>query len=321
MNSTDGRDFLAVCEKNDNICNLVLWDVLLVTTNCISLILNVFHVSILTRMKALRSTKYLSILQHISIADALCAATFIIKFLCPIRHASFYNRPLSAFISILDFVFYTRYFLLMAASLERVTALWQPLHYEKYFCIRKLNIMLIVQWMVCFCIVVFRDLAYYEHICMSMTFGPSNVNVMPASIISLCVTFFPSCVIAVCLILIAIELRKMKQQYPATDLATVTTATKFVSIISIIFLLCLLPIILSLVSRKLAKVLLIDGNNLVSSAWFAQSVYGILNTITYGLLTKSYREEIRTLFCWRKVTVTPFNSNSFLTVGTIESRL
>ena len=209
---------------------LTAWGVGIATLSSLSLLINIFHLVIICRMKALKDRPYKLILIHITLGDIGTALTLIMVYSClpmlPLisRLTGF---PLMGFI--VSWPLYMTHWIFVAASAEQYYSICRPFQYEKSIFVKKLSLILISTWIITFCYMVsVAGLTWYMQ-----TKAPHAK--LAAQIAVYMSRYMPMILATVFFTLTIRELRKMRQTEMADGQVRVYYAAAYVIIIYSIF--------------------------------------------------------------------------------------
>lgn len=276
------------CFEGGKLCTSSVWETLLLTVCTISIVLNSIHIIILTRIKQLRGTAYLVILQHSAVSDLFTAIFHLVRMTCVLRRVIIQQQIYAILVvSFADAFVFSRFTIVLIACIERAVALHNPLHYESFWLIKQMNPSMFVHWFLVATIVTIRAAMLHEHVCFHeavgimfafSTNGDKFVTIpsfgcMVLTVISLTKIFY--------------ELWKIKSRSPTQELRTVSAAAKVITILTLTFFLTLLPLAIGAIAINFSSTVLMS---LSISQGLGVILYGILNTILFGFMTEGYRK-------------------------------
>ena len=266
------------------------WGVGIATLSSLSLLINIFHLVIIGKMKSLKDRPYKLILIHITLGDIGTALTLIPVYACP-PILSLTDRitgvQLMAFV--VSYPLYTTHWIFVVASMEQYYRICRPFQYEASTFVKKLSLILISTWIINFCYVGLL-VVFTWYVRTEAPHLKSAVQV--AAYLS---RYVPMIVAAVFFTLTIRELRKMRQTEMAGGQIQVYDAAVYVIIIYSIFSAsAILDLILTSIHIAGSVQMPFSPGRLRN---VAKSVYGISNTVIYGFRTKAYRRSIVRAFC------------------------
>ena len=269
------------------------WGIGIATLNAISLLVNIFHLIILTRMAALKGRPYKWILVHICVAGIGSALLLIMVYSCleGYVYVSMLTAKFPFLIYLVHLPIYTSNWIFLIAGIEKYYSICKPLAYKSSTFVSKLSVILILMWVLSFC-----WLTMYLIIVHFATSSPRAATLAHA-VLSIA-SFMPLALAAFPLILVVKELMKMRQKALAANQQQSMRAAVYLIIIYVIFLMfSLLDLVTTyiwIVSPGLMKFPAQRLRNIT------KPLYGTLNTVIYGFRTKAYRQEMRKLVCKRE---------------------
>ena len=279
--SSDVETATAVCSKP--------WDVLIFIIHTISLLVNIFHVAVLSRLESLRGKKYRWILINLSLADMSYVISMGSLYLCyDVNMFTFLaGEPILRIpwrIPILHST-YISYFIFLVASVEQYLAICKPYSYQSSIIVRRLPAVFAVAWL--FVSIISTCVAIMNQ---SSPFWTRNWQFTVLQVMILAVA--PNVVSATLLINVGKELNRMKNQSAfVADNGKEKKAAIYVIIVfameMAVFLLNMVCIIISHTSTETA-----------CEVWNAvvKAPHTIANTVIYGWRTKAYQEHVRKIF-------------------------
>ena len=137
------------------------WGVGIATINTISLIMNTFHVIIVSRMPSLKGHPYKYILIHITLADMCSAVLLIWVYSCLeafVRVIMLTSKfPIAQII--INWPIYTSHWIFLVAGIEQYYSICKPLVYESSRFVEKLPLIMILTWVLSFCWIIAHAVA------------------------------------------------------------------------------------------------------------------------------------------------------------------
>ena len=268
------------------------WGVGIATLSSFSLLINIFHLVIISKMKSLKDRPYKLILIHITLGDICTALTLIPVYACPPILALTYRiTGVRLMASIVACPLYTTHWIFVVASMEQYYRICRPFQYETSTFVKKLSLVLMSTWIINLCyvglLVVF---GWYVR-----TEAPHLKSAVQAA--AYLSRYVPTIVAAVFFTLTIRELRKMGQTEMADGRRQVYDAAVYVIIIYSIFSAsAFLDLVMASIQIAGAVQMPFSPQRLRN---VAKSVYGILNTVIYGFRTQAYRQYIVSVFSRR----------------------
>lgn len=257
--------------------------------NIASLLINILHLAVLSRLESLKGTKYRCILINISLADTV--HVFSVAYM----HMCFETSPLALKGGELNFRIlitvvttvgdHISYYVFLVASVEKYLAICKPYSYQSSIIVRRLPAVFAVAWL--FVSIISTCVAIMNQ---SSPFWTRNWQFTVLQVMILAVA--PNVVSATLLINVGKELNRMKNQSAfVADNGKEKKAAIYVIIVfameMAVFLLNMVCIIISHTSTETA-----------CEVWNAvvKAPHTIANTVIYGWRTKAYQEHVRKIF-------------------------
>ena len=265
------------------------WGAGITTVNAICLVMNSFHLIIISRMLSLKDRPYKYILIHITLADMCSAALLIWVYSCLeafVRVVMITNKfPIAQII--INWPIYTSHWIFLVAGIEQYYSICKPLAYKSSRFVEKLSLVMIMTWVLSFCWII-------AHAVVGIIINISTA-VIPSwfrhSITT--VNYLPLILAAIPLTMVIMELTRMRKKTLVASQRQSLRASVYLIIIYMIFtFFCLLDLVttyIHIVDRTLLKFPAQRLRNIT------KAFYGSLNTAIYGFRTKAYRQEIRKL--------------------------
>lgn len=279
------------------ICDDETWEMACLALNILSIIVNVLHLVILGRMSSLKGKNYLKLLNHIGVVDILSSVSLMVQTNCQLHHLTLEgSRTLGASISIVTNVAPTfRYYLFALGSCDRYMAICKPMMYRQSQVYRHFDWWLALGWVISFIFISVRDIVFSAELCVNSVLGASNyAGTTPSSLSSSFLMIFT--ILSTGLqIRIGIEMYRMRKQNLIPNHSQVIKATLYILVIYVEFVLCLCPVLLCLLLAFVQKC----GFFSVWISSTAFSLYGTINSVTYGWINQSYRIEVRRMLGYK----------------------
>lgn len=258
--------------------------------NFISVLANLLHIVILSKMPSLRGSAYYLILVHLSLADIHYALNVITHMTW--NRPSYFENVSFAAVLIYDVLLGTstnnRFMLMLAASLERYIAICQPMKYSTSKYVSHLHIWLVVCWLLSYLLSCLKTGLSYRRLCFYSLRGPSLEQGMEAGLISLVLKILPALISGVFLVRVMKELKRMGKNNPTQEMAQLRRATRYLITVFVIFYGCLISPIIAF-SLFIAKVTSPNTFGYYLFYELFNSLYGCLNIVIYGWMTPAYR--------------------------------
>lgn len=299
--TTADTNLLQLCWQSITPCHDFNWEMACTILNLLSFIINIFHLVVLHRMPSLKGKKYLSLLTNIGIVDLLGNICLFIQINCQLHELAYQrSRIIAAVIATITGIPLTfRYYLFALGSYDRYKAMCDALKYESNFIVNHFNMFVLGGWIFCVAVMIIRDTVFSADLCLNTVFGASNyVALAPSSLatILLLVPFIVTCGLQ---IRVCLEMYRIQKRQTVINDKTLFKSTLYIVIIFIEFIFCLFPVIV-------CYFLNLAGGCDFLITWFSillYTLYGIMNTVTYGWLYEPYRAEVLRLFrCGRRST-------------------
>lgn len=287
---TDGYN-LDYCPQLSLSDNNYIANYSLIAVNIFCLLVNCFHVLVLSQLKVLNRDSYRSVLYHISIADMCNSVAMSVRIFVkdyrvfteqPVEFTIFYDV-------VLDSAVFLRYNILAGASVERFIAVCRPLSYGSSWYINNIHNSLAVFWFYTFAAVTARSIIFWDKYCISGFLGPTNILSFWPTIMAACSAGPPLLITLMMMVLVCVEIAKMSRRSNTDQEKVIYSAAKYLIIIIIMFYVFLLVPILNYILAMTDTFFFGVGY----MEYSLYSVYGILNTVIYGWMHVNYRGVIR----------------------------
>lgn len=214
-----------------------------------------------------------------------------------LRVISSQKKYVLCILSITDFTMVVKYFIVLSTCIERLIALTFPFRYQNLLIINYINAILICQWIICLIWSIIRDVVFLDEICIEEVFGPLNIVSQGPGTMTFMLCSSVSVITAIALVKVFIELCKMRSRSVTNDQEReVIAATNYVVVTTVLFLICLVSLatIAPLVEDLTGHSTFIIAAYVILAA---HSSYGLMNTLVYAVISKSYRVTFRNIFC------------------------
>lgn len=237
---------------------------------------------------------------HISFTDLLTSLSLIAQINCELHKLVLgRSKILAGAISTITFTAPNfRYIILAVASCERYLALCKPFTYESNIFIRHINRCVYAMWLITGFYQALREIVFGNEVCLNNIVGATNFEGAGPKSWTYLGIGIPIVTIIVFSSRVAHELRKMRIRLQDSQLMK---ASLYVVAINMEFIACLIPVFVCFLMTMIYKCGF--TGQWISLLMFI--LYGALNTLTYGWLTKSYRQEVLKLFGCASNTVAP----------------
>ena len=308
-NHSSARQLVPLCNNKTTLClpSHVQWTI--VSINCFSIILNIFHMVILSRIKSLRGKAYYAILQATSTADILYGVRTLGQTMCLGRQLMQRWNPAAIWSSYFgSCTTYVRLLTLSIACIDRFLAMYRPFKHKTSLFVRFIWLWISLTWIVGGVIMPCRDVFTDFHaMCMDIALAANHCIARKIDK-SVCigVYYIHSLVLTVTLSLVLKQIYNLNKRLPSYPPETLhrqrgtKMAAIYVILIVIVYFLCYSLFIIDW-SIMLAK----GGteNRLRVLGVVTNSCFGILNTLIYGWITKAYQRQVAGIFpCIRQCT-------------------
>lgn len=275
--------YVVTCSRNP-LCLSTDIQVIMIMLNFFSFVLNLFHLIILTSISSLKRSPFMTSMKAIALTDMLYSLSLMLSLSCNLREVSRKSYALSAVLSgQMAFAMFLRYFYLATAMVERLIS---TCRYSSGETLKQLHWVFFGEAIIIATLVTTKESLYYEHICYSTIIGPVNITHPVTHLICLIGLCIPVSITVVTVPVLLFQLRHLSNNSVTNNMKSMVAATKYVIIIGLAFLLLPFTLVLVIVYKGRWN----DIYNIV--VFTAQSLYGIVNTLTYGLMSKVYRRHL-----------------------------
>ncbi|KAF6022671.1 hypothetical protein EB796_019022 [Bugula neritina] len=273
--------------------------------NGFSLVLNLFHIGIIYKSMGRKINLYYKIIISVSIVDMLDAVKFMVKFNCGTRQLVVSNIYMAAAALVFqEFSSYSRIIVLTLAFFDRWLVLARPYQYEDSKFVQFFWLFLTLPCLLLITLLTIKSGTSIQKFCFHMYDGIKHCNTLIGKIFF---CYWLHTLMLIChttfLVITLRELRKMRQRSNLTSQDTLTRkATITIIAIMISYYLSFLsqPFIWLIVKIPGIESSAVQSVSLVDNLFI--SMYGMLNVVIYGVMTKGYRAAIKKLFCKSQVT-------------------
>ena len=262
-----------------------------VTINVISFVINSFHLCIISRLEALRGTKYRCVLINVVLADITNTIGMAIFYSChEFLLVSYTNGAPELRIPISFMLFISNYIsfhVFLVASVEKYLAICKPFSYQSSALIRRLPLNFVIVWL------YILSLGTIVSLVNSLNLIPGIGNLEITAFGTAAFAVAPNLVSGTLLVKVYKELKRMRNrsEISAQNDEKASAAMYLIIIFTLEMIVFLLNCICIIFIRS-------TDNPLPCTIWntFVKAPYTILNTIIYGWRTQSYRQHVRKLF-------------------------
>ena len=279
-------------------------DVTVLTMNAISLLVNIFHLSVITRLETLKGTQYRIILINISLADM--ANTLIVAvfdscynfFLFNFNHVAAEPAPSIPINLFMASSNYIGYYVFLVASIQKYLAICKPISYQSSSFVKRLPVVFALAWIY----VLLLNLAFpvMETLAPFLRSWTGEIRMIQTVLISIP----PNLLTAVLLIKVyrAMKVRKRVRKAMKTTKFVQAKGDKGAMYLIIIFTLEMIVFALNVV---IILILYQTRIAIWGKIWngFIKAPYTIANTAIYGWRSKEYRKHVRRMFSCQTASV------------------
>ena len=267
------------------------WGIGIATINGVSMVINIIHLITIAAMESLKGLPYRWILIHITLADIGSALTLTAAYICLpgfvlISKLTPNTRPLSALIM---WPQYMSYWIFLIASIERYYGICRPLLYSASTFTQRLSWILALTWLLngsLTAVVVALNL---------LTLNNLTIYIQVSQIFFLGDRYVPLLVSAIPLFKIIKELIRMRGRSLAGEDTQIRRASVYLIIIYSLFIFfSMFDLVMSSIDIMYPDLIPFRAERLRN---ITKPLYGIINTVIYGLRSKAYRTQLRKMFC------------------------
>ena len=283
-------------------------DVTVATMNTISFLINIFHLSVITRLETLKGTQYRTILINISLADLV--NTLMVAVLYPCYDFSLFTilagKPAMKIVInvVVNTANYIGYHIFLVASIQKYLAICRPTTYQSSPFVKRLPLVFAMAW-----IYVFLANTLFS---LMKTLSPL-LWLQSAHFRIVQIGFFsipPNLITSILLIKVyrAMKVRKRKRQTMNARAVAQEKADKAAMYLIIIFTLEMIVFMLNGLSILIFYLTLMTVWGKIWNG-FIKPPYTVANTVIYGWRTKAYQIHVRRMFGSRTSSVEPFEAS------------
>ena len=282
--------------RQEFVCNDPL-DITVATINTISFLINLFHLSVITRLESLKGTRYRHILINISLADM--ANTLIVTVFHSCYDFFLFNYvagepalrlPIN---SLMNSTNYISYYVFLVASIQKYLAICRPINYQSSFFVKRLPIAFVLAWIYVFSI----NISFSSFETLSSFPWAKTEEFGIAKMVFLSVP--PNVITGVLLIAVyramMLRNRAKKARNQVNDTRADGEERKGAMYLIIIFILEMIVFALNVVCFLIFR---FARTTIMGKIWngFIKAPYTVANTIIYGWRTRSYQRHVRRMF-------------------------
>ena len=261
------------------------------SVNIISLLVNIFHLSVISSLESLKRTRYHCVLINISLADITNVISVAIFYSC-YSFIYFNYRVGEPILKVpltfeLTFGNYISYSVFVVASVQKYLAICRPHNYQSSFLIRRMPAVFVMAWLYVLCV----TLSY--SVITSLNSSPW-VKTAEFTMIQLSLLAAVPNLISIILLTKVYRAMRRPSNQPHDKKAD-RQERRGATYLMIIFTLEMIVFLLNLTCVVSLK---FTGTFVVCKIWhgFIKAPYTLSNTIIYGWRSKSYRRKVCKLF-------------------------
>ena len=303
---------ITLCGNSTGGCDSYI-SAVFVAINIVSIIVNIMHILILSKIPALRKLNYFWILVNLTLVDIGASIAFAFGVSCPIYQLQVSAESMLGSIILLaamDSTSLCRYFQLTLAGLDRFYAVCKPFDYTDSRILRNVGKVSLLSWILIGALCA-ANVALNSQKCFGEV-GPflgklaANTNYMYIEIALVLAIIVPSVATAVLLGKVMRELKRMKQKRNMNEEdREVRSAARYVIGTCILFY-STVALTFVFVIINLSMEIKTDLNRIFQ--WVAVGIhafYGIGNVVLYGLMNHAYVAKIKNIIGTRCSKVSP----------------
>ena len=272
-------------------------DVTVLTMNAISFLINIFHLSVATRLESLKGMQYRTILINISLADMTNTLSMAVFNSCYDFFLFNFNYVAAepalgiTINTLMSFTNYIGYHVFLVASIQKYLAICRPMSYQSSPFVKRLPIVFALAWIY----VLLLNLVFPVMETLAPFLWPWTEEIRMVQTVLLSIP--PNLLTALLLVKVhrAMKVRQRVRKATKTTNAAEAKGDKGVMYLIIIFTLEMIVFALNVVSVLIfyqteMKIWIRIWNG------FIKAPYTIANTVIYGWRTKAYKMHIRRMF-------------------------
>lgn len=127
---TTEEPLLKLCERSVQMCTSIGLEAIFMVVNSVCIIINIIHMTILSKIESLRNTPYYSVLKTMALSDIIGSMANIVRLLCIVHK---HSDTLAVAIGVSagsDSAAGWRYYIIGWACFERYMAVCRPFEYR-----------------------------------------------------------------------------------------------------------------------------------------------------------------------------------------------
>ena len=265
------------------------WGIGIATINGVSMVINIIHLITIAAMEYLKGLPYRWILVHITLADIGSALTLTATYTCLpglvlISKLTPNIQPLPALVA---WPQYTSYWIFLIAFIERYYGICRPLLYSASTFKRYLAWILALTWLLngslLALMVALRPVAGNELV----------IYLRASRILNIAARYVPLVLSAIPLTKIIKALIRMRGSRK-NDRQMRRASVYLIIIYSLFTLFSTFDSVITSIATAHPFLMPFRATRLIN---ITKPVYGIINTVIYGLRSKAYRTQLRKMFC------------------------
>lgn len=300
MSSSNWTGVTELCKGTLSPCSAFTFEMTAIVINSVSILTNILHLIVLRKIKIsnIQGAAYLRIIEIMSVADIISSITAMTRTLCGLRLLYYHHSLLLTAVSstLFDAPAMWRFYVLVVATADRYTAVCHPHRYKRSIITTRTTATCLLLFAACICILAIRDIILFDNLCLDTVLGPSStLRSTWASIFNSAVGLIPLVLVAVLSILLIKELYRMRNRAMDNQQQSITNAAKYVLIVNTLYFTCLIPILVWIICQTYFPN---DDHSIFS--WVSYDLfaaYGIVNSMLFLWVSKSYRQTAAGLIC------------------------